>query len=121
MIGIGVDSVEVERFRKLLERQPRVRERLFSEAELADCSGLADPAQRLASRFAAKEAVMKALGVGLGAFGFHDVAVARAESGSPVLVVSGRAQALARERGVNQWLISITHTPLMATAFVVAS
>ncbi len=77
MIGIGVDSVEVERFRKLLERQPRVRERLFSEAELADCSGLADPAQRLASRFAAKEAVMKALGVGLGAFGFHDVAVAR--------------------------------------------
>lgn len=120
VIGIGIDSVEVERFRTLLARQPQVRTRLFGPEELADSAALVDPAQRLASRFAAKEAVMKALGVGLGAFRFHDVCVVRSESGAPEMSVRGKAAALADERGVRRWHVSITHTPLLATAFVVA-
>src|SRR3990170_375798 len=73
MIGIGVDAVEIERFRRVLERTPTMRERVFTPAELAYVAPKADPVPSLAARFAAREAVMKALGLGLGAFGFHDV------------------------------------------------
>ncbi len=118
--GIGIDSVEIQRFRTLLARQPSVRERLFSEAERAEAEGLADPTQRLASRFAAKEAVMKVLGVGLGAIGFHDVSVVRSGAGAPVMTIGGRAAELAAACEISAWYVSITHTPLLATAVVVA-
>ncbi|MGH9152096.1 MAG: holo-ACP synthase, partial [Acidimicrobiales bacterium] len=75
MIGIGIDAVEVDRFRRALERTPRMGERLFTDGERAYGSRFADPAPRLAARFAAKEATMKALGVGLGAVDFRDVEV----------------------------------------------
>jgi holo-[acyl-carrier protein] synthase len=64
---------------------------------------------------------MKALGVGLGAFGFHDVWVARAESGQPSLEVTGPALVLAEAAGVTRWHLSLTHTDLVAIAYVVAS
>jgi holo-[acyl-carrier protein] synthase len=77
--------------------------------------------ERYAARFAAKEAVMKALGCGLGAYGFHDVAVARDEdSGEPSLVVEGKAAVLADERGVTRWFLSLSHSDDVAIAFVVA-
>ena len=63
---------------------------------------------------------MKALGVGLGAFGFHDVWVSRAASGEPSLRVTGRAAELAADRGIGVWHLSITHTDLVAIAYVVA-
>lgn len=72
-----------------------MRTRLFTDGELADLAGRADPAPGFAARFAAREAVMKAMGLGLGAFGFHDVWVRRAESGAPSLIVTGAAQRLA--------------------------
>ncbi|HVM01933.1 MAG TPA: holo-ACP synthase, partial [Acidimicrobiales bacterium] len=75
MIGIGIDAVEVGRFRRALARTPRMAERLFTDGERAYGARFADPAPRLAARFAAKEATMKALGVGIGAVGFHDVEV----------------------------------------------
>ena len=118
--GIGVDAVEIERFRTALARTPSMRERLFTEEELAYVAPKADPVPSLAARFAAREAVMKAMGLGLGAFGFHDVWVSRAESGEPSLVVSGRALELAKERGVSTWHVSLTHTDLVAIAYVVA-
>ncbi|MGA1438711.1 MAG: holo-ACP synthase, partial [Ilumatobacteraceae bacterium] len=71
MIGIGVDVVEIDRFRTSLRRTPSMRERLFTETELAYVAPQIDPVPSLAVRFAAREAVMKALGLGLGAFGFH--------------------------------------------------
>ena len=77
IIGVGVDAVDVERFRRVLARTPSMRERLFTAAELAYVEPRIDPVPSLAARFAAREAVMKALGLGLGAFGFHDVSVAR--------------------------------------------
>ena len=69
MIGIGVDVVEIERFRRSLERTPSMRERLFTDTELAYVAPQSDPVPSLAVRFAAREAVMKSLGLGLGAFG----------------------------------------------------
>jgi holo-[acyl-carrier protein] synthase len=120
VIGIGIDAVEVERFREVLARTPGVARRLFTEAERAYGDRRRDPAERLAARFAAKEAVMKALGVGLGAFAFHDVEVVRAPSGQPGLELRGRAADLARERGVTGWRLSLTHTHRMAEAVAVA-
>jgi holo-[acyl-carrier protein] synthase len=118
--GIGVDAVDVERFRRSLERTPTMRERLFVAEELEYVAPKVDPVPSLAARFAAREAVMKALGVGLGAFGFHDVWVSRAESGAPSLVVMGAASDLATAAGVTTWHLSITHTDTLAIAFVVA-
>jgi holo-[acyl-carrier protein] synthase len=120
VLGLGVDAVDVARFRAVLQRRPSVATRLFTAGELDYAERAADPAPRLAARFAVKEAAMKALGVGLGAFGFHDVEVARAESGEPSLVLRGAAARLATERGVGRWWVSLTHTELMAHAVVVA-
>jgi holo-[acyl-carrier protein] synthase len=120
MIGIGIDTVEVDRFRRVLARTPGVARRLFTDEERAYGARRRDPSARLAARFAAKEAVMKALGVGLGAFAFHDVEVVRAESGAPSLLLTGAAAALAHDRGVTGWRLSLTHTDLVAEAVAVA-
>jgi holo-[acyl-carrier protein] synthase len=120
VLGIGVDAVDIDRFRRSLVRTPTMRERLFTAHELEYVANKVDPAPSLAARFAAREAVMKAMGLGLGAFSFHDVWVSRAESGEPSLVVGGRALVLAKERGVSTWHLSLTHTDLVAIAYVVA-
>ncbi len=117
MIGVGIDAVEVERFRTA---KTSLLERLLTPDERDYANQFADPAPSLAARFAAKEATMKALGVGLGAFGFHDVEVVRKDSGEPKLVVTGNAQRLATERGVSRFLISMSHTRSIATAIVIA-
>ncbi|MEY2553447.1 MAG: holo-[acyl-carrier protein] synthase [Ilumatobacteraceae bacterium] len=121
ILGIGVDAVDIERFRRSLERTPSMQRRLFTDAELAYVAPKADPVPSLAARFASREAVMKAMGLGLGSFGFHDVWVDRRESGEPLLNVSGRAAELATERGIVTWHLSITHTDQVAIAYVVAS
>lgn len=118
--GIGVDAVDIDRFRLSLERTPSMRTRLFVQEELDLVAGKADPVPSLAARFAAREAVMKAMGVGLGAFGFHEAWVRRAESGEPSVCLSGAAAALADERGITQWHLSLTHSGLVAIAYVVA-
>ena len=97
-----------------------MRTRLFTEAELAYVAPKADPVPSLAARFAAREATMKALGLGLGAFGFHDVWVDRHESGAPQLVVVGRALELADAAGVARWHLSLTHSASTAAAYVIA-
>jgi phosphopantetheine--protein transferase-like protein len=68
VVGVGVDAVDVDRFRLALRRRPRLADRLFTDGERADVAATRDPAERLAARFAAKEATMKALGSGLGSF-----------------------------------------------------
>lgn len=120
MKGIGIDAVDINRFRTLIERRPTLRTRLFTAAELSSVGSQADDAPSLAARFAVREATMKALGVGLGAFDFHDVSVHRLETGAPVLEVTGRAQQLAELNGVGQWHVSITHTDSVAMAVVAA-
>jgi holo-[acyl-carrier protein] synthase len=118
--GIGVDAVDVARFRRLLQRRPGLARRLFTEDERSYAESGKDPGSRLAARFAAKEAVLKALGVGIGAADFHDVEVVRDATGAPRLAVAGRAAALAAARGVRWWHLSLSHTELVAVASVVA-
>jgi len=120
MIGVGVDVVEIERFRIALARTPTMRTRIFTPVELAYADAKVDPVPSLAARFAAREAVMKALGLGLGAFGFHEVWVERADSGAPSLAVTGRALELADAAGVRRWHLSVSHSDLVAVAYVVA-
>lgn len=120
VIGVGIDAVDVDRFRTVLGRRPRFAERVFTAAERAEAAGRSDPVPGLAARFAAKEAVMKSLSVGLGAFDFADVQVVRGEGGAPDLTVSGRAAALAEDRAVGGWHISLTHTASVAMAIAVA-
>ena len=120
VVGLGVDAVELDRFRRVLARTPGVARRLFTDDERAYGARFRDPTGRLAARFAAKEAAMKALGVGLGAFRFHEVEVVRAPSGQPHLRVVGGAAELARSRGVGGWRVSLTHTDRLAQAVVVA-
>lgn len=120
VIGVGIDLVDVARFRVSLQRTPSMRTRMFTEGERTYAESANDPAERYAARFAAKEAVMKAMGVGLGAFGFHDVEVVRADGGQPSLRVIGAAELLAVERGVVTWQVSLTHTATSAGAVVVA-
>ncbi|WP_420451240.1 holo-ACP synthase [Ilumatobacter sp.] len=120
IVGIGIDLVDIERFRASLARTPSMRARLFTSDELSYVEPKLDPVPSLAARFAAREAAMKALGLGLGAFGFHDVWVSRAESGAPSLVVEGTARRLADDAGVTRWHLSLTHSDSTAGAYVVA-
>jgi holo-[acyl-carrier protein] synthase len=119
MIGIGIDVVDIERFRTTLERTPSMRTRLFTQIELDYVEPQSDPIPSLAARFAAREAVMKSLRLGLGAFSFHEVWVERTASGAPSLAITGRAANLARAAGVTSWHLSLTHSDLVAAAYVV--
>ena len=122
VIGIGIDVVDIERFRRSLARTPSMRQRIFTAAELDYVAPKADPVPSLAARFAAREAVMKAMGLGIGAFGFHDVWVAvDGASGAPSLEVEGTARVLATQRGVKSWHVSLAHDGGIATAMVVAA
>jgi holo-[acyl-carrier protein] synthase len=125
IVGVGVDAVDVARFRKVLERRPNFATRTFSEAERADAAGSADVAESLAARFAAKEAVMKALRTGIGGFALTDVEVCRAAGtgatrNAPYLRLHGTAAELAGAQGAGTFHLSLTHTDGVAIAFVVA-
>jgi holo-[acyl-carrier protein] synthase len=123
-LSVGVDLVELDRIRRAVERYgERFLARVYTADEIARYQ---DYVPELAARFAAKEAVSKALGVGLRhmsrrGIGFHDVEVLPDPWGKPVVHLSGRAQALAQEQGLHQWAISLSHERNQAIAFVVAS
>ncbi|PWJ55435.1 holo-[acyl-carrier protein] synthase [Quadrisphaera granulorum] len=113
IVGVGIDVVGVERFGRTLERTPALRTRLFTPAE-RDL-----PLESLAARFAAKEAVAKALGAPQG-LAWHDAEVEKSPSGRPVLRVSGTVAAAAAALGVTSWHVSLTHDAGVASAVVVA-
>ena len=113
----GVDMIEVERIERAMARHgPRFAARFFTEQELAYCDGRAE---RLAGRFALKEAVAKALGTGIGDVSWTEIEVICDGKGKPELALHGRACALAEERGLDQWSISLSHTEEYAVGFVV--
>jgi holo-[acyl-carrier protein] synthase len=120
MLGIGVDLCEVERMRTALARTPRLRDRLFTDSERSYCDQRRDPTERYAARFAAKEAVLKAMGLGVGACKWREIEVARADSGAPSVLLHGAAQRLADERGIGTWRLTMTHTSTTAEAIAVA-
>ncbi len=120
VLGIGVDVCSIERMRTALTRTPRFSTRIFTEAERTYADGFADPAGVYAARFAAKEAAMKAMGVGIEHVPFNAIELVRAASGAPSLVLHGRAGALAVERGIAVIHISVSHDAGVAVAFALA-
>ena len=122
IIGVGTDLIRISRVRKLAERFPdRIGRKVFTAAELAYCRTKSDPAPSLAGRFAAKEAVMKALGTGWrGGIRFIDIEIVRAASGQPSIQLSGKAEDVARERGITHIYLSISHDGDLAQATVIA-
>jgi len=120
VIGIGVDLVELDRFRLALDRTPGLLERVFTEGEQDYALRKRDPTERLAVRFAAKEAVMKAMGVGIGEVRLRDIEVVRADSGRPSILLHGSAADMAAAMGIVEWKITMTHTARAAEAIAVA-
>jgi holo-[acyl-carrier protein] synthase len=121
VIGVGIDAVEIGRFRQILARRPRMAERLFSSDERSLLECRSDPVPSLAARFAAKEATMKTLRTGIGGVRFKEIEVLSGPDGAPRLSVSGLAAARAAAAGVTSWHVSLTHTATTAAAVVVAS
>ncbi len=119
IVGIGVDVVEVDRVRSLLERRPRFRERVFTSGEVADCERRPSPAGAYAARWAAREACLKALG-GVPGLRWHDIRVERGADGAPRLVLSGKARVRAADRGASEVMVSLSHEGSVAAAFCVA-
>lgn len=119
--GIGLDLVEVARIEESLKRfGERFQKRMFTQVEREYCNALPHPALHFAARFAAKEAYLKALGTGLSnAISWQDVGIENLASGKPELRVGGRALELARERGITQMHVSLSHTHGQAAAVVV--
>ncbi len=120
-VGLGVDIVEIARMRKIIARTPAFARRAFSEAERAYCEGKAQPEVHYACRFAAKEAVLKALGTGFDeGIWVRDIEVRRTSKGRPYVVLTGRAREVARERGVREIPISLSYTHSEAVACAMA-
>ena len=119
VVGVGIDVVAVQRFSDALNRTPALAARLFTEAELRTNSGNRRTATSLAARFAAKEAVAKALGVPRG-MDWHHAIVSTLPSGQPELTVVGTVASAAAERGVVGWRLSLSHDAGIAAAVVIA-
>lgn len=113
VVGIGVDVVDITRFTESLHRTPSLSERLFTAAERRL------PPPSLAARFAAKEALAKALGAPKG-LAWHDAEILRGNDGAPQLTVTGTVAAAAEKLGVRAWHLSLSHDGGMAVAMVVA-
>lgn len=114
----GVDLIELERISQVIQRYgKRFLERVFTEQELAE---VGESTASLAVRFAAKEAVAKALGTGIGDVGWQEIEVLRGPARQPRLQLSGRAALLADQLELDQWSLSLTHNQSHAIALVVA-
>jgi len=119
IVAVGIDVVLVSRFVRALDRTPLLADRLFTESERTTAQGSPRPIESLAARFAAKEAVAKALGAPTGLH-WHDCEIVTDSAGRPWLTTSGTVAAAAAERGVERWHLSLSHDGGIASAMVVA-
>jgi holo-[acyl-carrier protein] synthase len=121
ILGLGIDIIEVARLAASVERfGERFLKRILLPDEIAYCQLHKQPAPFIAARFAAKEAISKAFGTGIGAqLGWHDMEVKRKESGEPFVVLHGNGEKLLQERGGRVVLISLSHTQNHAAAVAV--
>ena len=121
VLGIGVDLVECARIQHSLDRfGDRFLHRVFTDGEIAYAQSMKFPARHLAARFAAKEALSKAFGTGIGkAMAWKDIDVHKKPSGEPFVVLEGGAKDLASNRGVTKVLITLSHTDNHAMAMIV--
>jgi holo-[acyl-carrier protein] synthase len=119
IVGLGVDICEIARMERALARHPAMRRRVFTAEEIAYCDAKARPAESYAGRFAAREAVIKALG-GYSGKRWQDISVTRHPSGRPVILLAGAAKERADRLGVSDVLVALTHEKTNAVAFAVA-
>jgi holo-[acyl-carrier protein] synthase len=121
ILGLGIDIIEVERIRSSHAKfGERFLNRILHANEIQYCLSHRDPGPFLAARFAAKEAISKAFGTGIGAqLGWQDMEVARKESGEPYVILHERGQALLQSRGARMVLISLSHTQAHAAAVAI--
>ena len=123
IVAIGTDIVDIARIQRALDDSRtggRFRRRVFTPGEIDYCAGRAHSAQSFAARFAAKEAVMKALGTGFGdGIGWHQIEVDRKDE-RPAVLLSGKARERAKELHITRWHLSLSHTDTYAIAYVVA-
>jgi holo-[acyl-carrier protein] synthase len=124
IVGVGVDLVTVSRIRKALEDAhtgKRFLDRVFTSEESRYCESRKRGYESYAARFAAKEAAMKALGVGWGRYaGWREIEVIRGPGGKPSLRLTGKAEQRARKLGIESFALSLTHEPPLAMAQVIA-
>ena len=118
ILGTGIDLVENARIAASIEKfSDRFLHRIFTDGEIAYCSAMPAPTPHYAARFAAKEAVSKAFGTGIGkTLGWKEIEIVRADSGAPSVVMHGGGLELAAQRGVKQVFVSLTHTGAYAAA-----
>jgi len=119
IVGLGVDICEIARMERALGRHPTMRARVFTPEEIAYCDGKARPAESYAGRFAAREAVIKALGGYRGKL-WQDISVTRHPSGAPIIALAGNAKRRADALGITRVMITFTHEKTSAVAFAVA-
>src|SRR5213595_2702681 len=121
VLGIGVDLVECARIQRSIDRfGDRFLHRVFTDGEIEYSMSMKFPARHLAARFAAKEAVSKAFGTGIGkAMGWRDIDVHKKESGEPFLVLQAGADRLAKSRDMKSSWITLSHTDHHAIAMIV--
>jgi holo-[acyl-carrier protein] synthase len=119
--GIGVDLVSIDRIGRIYERYPeKLLQRVFAATEIRELSQTPLPPASLAARFAAKEAVLKAIGCGIGPAGLSEVEIIRKQRQKPTVRLHGEAQRLATERGISGIELSLTHEPPFACAVAAA-
>lgn len=119
--GIGIDVIEVDRIRRATARWgDGFLSRVFTAGERRHAVAAQTSAERLAGRFAAKEAVMKALGLGWGRMAWREIEIESDPLGRPVVRLTGRAAQVAADLGVQAWFVSISHTRDLAVAHAVA-
>jgi holo-[acyl-carrier protein] synthase len=119
ILGLGVDICEIERMERALARHASIRERVFTPEEIAYCESKARPAESYAGRFAAREAVIKALG-GYRGRKWQDISVTRSPSGAPSIRLEGNAKQRADALGVDRVMVTFTHEKTSAVAFALA-
>jgi holo-[acyl-carrier protein] synthase len=121
MLRCGVDIIEIERVAKAWRRRPRLfMKRFFTVAEARQLAARKHPEQHLAARFAAKEAVFKVLGAGMGKLSWTDVEILSEPGGAPAVALHGRAAERAHELGINHIAVSLSHSRDYAVAQAVA-
>jgi len=121
ILGTGIDIVDVARIRGSLEKfGERFLRRILRPDEMAYCLAHKSPELHVAARFAAKEAISKAFGTGIGAeIGWQDIEIGRKKSGEPFVILHGDGQKLLRQRSASKIHLSLTHTAQLAAAVVI--
>lgn len=119
--GIGIDLIEIYRVKKMFEAHPLgVKKKIFTEHELNYCRVKKDPFPHLAARFAAKEAVAKALGTGISGISWQEIEVRKEISGKIGINLSGKAKELAVKAGITKVFLSLSHSKNYAVAQAIA-